>query len=81
MHFPVGRDECILFQGSECPQQFPGTKIHVTIVNLPHTMIKPDAVGAPIAKQVRIACAVLRILHIPVAVHLKPVNVFLFWQT
>ena len=81
MYFPVWSDKCIMLQGSKSLQQFPCTKIHVTIINFPHTMIKPNAIGAPVAKQVRISCAILRIMHIPVAIHLKPVNVFIFWQT
>ena len=44
-------------------------------------MIKTDAVLAPVRKKRRIPRAVLRIVHISAAIHLKPVYVGLFWQT
>ena len=44
-------------------------------------MIKPNAISASITKQIGIACAVFRIMHISVTVYLKPVNVCLVWQT
>ena len=44
-------------------------------------MIKPNAISASITKKRCISCAILWIMHIPVTIHLKPVNVSLFGQT
>ena len=52
-----------------------------TTIDLPHAMIKTNAIRATIAKQGRISQAVLRIMHKSVTIHLKPVNVFLLRQT
>ena len=43
-------------------------------------MVKSDAIGASITKQVCVACTVLRVVHVSVAVHLKPVDVCLLGQ-
>ncbi len=81
MHFAIGGDEGIILQGAECLLQFTCTKIHITMINLPHTMIKADAISATIAKEGCITSVILRIVHIFVAIHLKPVDEWLFWQT
>ena len=44
-------------------------------------MIEPDAVRASIIQQGGISQAVLGVVHIPVTVHLKPVNMLLLGQT
>jgi hypothetical protein len=44
-------------------------------------MIKTDTVSTSITEQRRISQAVSRIMHIPVAIHLKPVDILLLRQT
>ena len=77
----VGSDDGIELFGAEFLQEFLSFKRVFTSISLPHTMIKTDAVRAPVRKKSRIARAVNRIVYISVTVHLKPVNVFLLRQT
>ena len=81
MRFSVGSDDRIKFFRTEFLQKLITFKCVFTSIGLPHTMIKTDAVLVPVRKKRRIPRAVLRIVHISAAIHLKPVYVGLFWQT
>ena len=52
----------------------------VATIFLPNAMIETNAVSTPVAKQSRISRAVLGVMYIPVAVHLKPVYELLLRQ-
>ena len=73
----VGGNECIILIGGKGLERLlPANDVLFTIIDLPHTMI--ETVGN---KEHRITCAIIRIMDISVAIHLKPVDVFLLRYT
>ena len=81
MALSVGRHERIMLLGAERLQIFLPLNDILTRIDFPYAMVKTNAIGASVTQQVGISCAVLRIAHIPVTIHLKPVNVGLIRQT
>ena len=80
--FSVWSNKGIMFYGTKSTHRvlFPNHSF-LTIIKFPHTMIKTNAISLSITEQRRISQAVLRIMHKPMTIHLKPVNIFLIRHT
>jgi len=52
-----------------------------SIIDFPYVMIQAETVRAPVTEHIGVSRVVLRIVYVSVAVHLKPFDMCLLWQT